>query len=92
MLGEHIHMLCVTVPVAIRAHRADTTWFDRYCFDPNPIHIQNNWRSVPADADEATWEFLVDEVIELDDHAGLAHLKQFGAHLRIDQRRTTSQG
>lgn len=86
MLGEHIHVLRVTVPIAVRVHRADTQWFDRYCRDPNPLYIENYWRSVRAGGDSETWELLVDGVVQADDPAGLDHLRQFGAHLKIGRR------
>lgn len=86
MLGKHIHIVRVSVPVAARAHRGDTAWFDHYCLSPNPAYIENYWRSEPAGSDSGTWEILVDGVVQVDDAAGLEHLRKVGAQLTVGRQ------
>lgn len=86
MLGVDILILRVTVPLALRVTCVDTKWFDLYCHDPKPQYIENYWSSVPADPAAATWEHLVDGMIEVDDPQGLAQICEFGAHRFLGQQ------
>jgi hypothetical protein len=81
MLGADVHILRVTIPLALRVTQVDTRWFDLYCHDPKSEYIEEYWSSTPCDPAGPSWEFLVDGMIELDDPEGLEHIRQFGARL-----------
>jgi hypothetical protein len=83
MLGSDIHILRVSVPICVRSRKVDTTWFDCYWNDPAEKYIENYWASAQVEPVCATWELLVDGVIQVDDIAGLDYLKANGAHLKV---------
>lgn len=84
MLGPDMHILRVVVAAAVRVHRADTRWYDRYCAERDPNYITNYWQSLPAGSDPATWEILLDGQIRAWDEEGLEYIKNHGAHRAED--------
>jgi hypothetical protein len=79
MFDADIHLLRVTIPLAMRVTKVDTKWFELYCLDPKPEYIEKYWTSTPSSGSALTWEYLVDGMIEVDDPASLEHVRKFGA-------------
>jgi len=83
MLGATVHILKVTIPLALRVTKCDTRWFELYYQDPKPEYVESYWSSTAFDDLTPTWEYLVDGMIEVDDPAGLKYIREFGAHRDI---------
>jgi hypothetical protein len=78
MLGT-VFILRVTVPWALRVARVDTKWFDLYCQESKTEYLQNYWASVAFDTTSASWEYLVDGMIQVSDPADIEYIRKFGA-------------
>ena len=81
MLGEGIHILRVTIPFALRVTKCDTNWFDAYWNNPDRTFVERYWAGEPYDRARATWEFLVDGIIEADDPEGMQYLREHGVNI-----------
>jgi hypothetical protein len=75
MLGYGVHLLKVTIPLAIRVTRCDTYWFDAYSAEPNPDYIDKYWSGACRYEKRPTWEYLVDGMIEANDPEGMEYLR-----------------
>lgn len=78
MLGA-VFILRVTVPWALRVARVDTKWFDLYCQESKTECLQNYWASVAFDTTSASWEYLVDRMIQVSEPADIEYIRKFGA-------------
>jgi hypothetical protein len=80
MLGPNILILKVTIPNATGVSKVDTSWFDKYCDDPNQKYIEQYWQAVALNSNVPKWEYLVDGVIEVNDPQGLEKIRKQGDH------------
>ncbi|OGW43824.1 MAG: hypothetical protein A2Y66_06985 [Nitrospirae bacterium RBG_13_41_22] len=81
MLGYGVHLLKVTIPLAIRVTRCDTYWFDAYSAEPNPDYIDKYWSGACRYEKRPTWEYLVDGMIEANDPEGMEYLRKHGVNI-----------
>jgi hypothetical protein len=76
---EAVFILRVTVPWALRVARVDTKWFDLYCQESKTESLQNYWAAVAFDTTSASWEYLVDRMIQVSEPADIEYIRVFGA-------------
>jgi hypothetical protein len=81
MLGPSIHILKMSIPLAIRVTRCDTTWFDDYWDKPDRKLIDDYWNGVAQDTVSPTWEYLLDGMIRANDPDGIAFLIKNGTNI-----------
>lgn len=81
MLGPHIHILKVKIPLAIRVSKCDTKWFDEYWNDENNEYIDKYWNGECAYTQHPTWEYLLDGMLEANDPEGMEYLRKHGVNI-----------
>src|SRR4030067_1440686 len=85
MLGPSVHILKVTIPIALNVTRVDTSWFDLYCQDGQEEYLNNYWAGKPFD-NAPKWELLVDGMIEAVDDRELKIMREHCAHLDLPKQ------
>jgi hypothetical protein len=86
MLGPDVFVLRVSIVVATRFTRVDTTWFDLYCHSRKAEYANKYWSGTASD-NSPKWEFLVEGCIETIDPAQLEYIRTHGAHLELKGKR-----
>ena len=76
--SSELYILKVFIPIYRNVTKADSFWFNKYCEKQDSDFILNYWQSLPFDNVKATWEFMVDGVIKVDDPEGIEYIRKHG--------------
>lgn len=79
MLGEHITILRVTIPIIQRFSMADAHWLVRYCYEQREEFLKSYWKLESTES--PVWECLVEGVLEVSEEDRKL-VAEKGSHLR----------
>lgn len=78
MLSSKLLIIQVKLEKILRLTKVDIKWFDEYFENKKKEFVENYWKGIPFSESEASWEYLVEGIIKINNGQDLDYIRSNG--------------